>query len=56
MSIENDLSLVMDFDNNYCLQVFNLLPVAFTKGKGCYLYDMDGKKYLDMIGGIAVNC
>ena len=56
MSIENDLPLVMDFDNNYCLQVFNLLPVAFTKGKGCYLYDMDGKKYLDMIGGIAVNC
>ena len=56
MSIENDLSLVMDFDKNYCLQVFNLLPVAFTKGKGCYLYDMDGRKYLDMIGGIAVNC
>ncbi len=56
MSIENNLSLVMDFDKNYCLQVFNLLPVAFTKGKGCYLYDMEGRKYLDMIGGIAVNC
>ena len=31
MSIENDLSLIQDFDKNYCLQVFNLLPVAFTK-------------------------
>ena len=56
MSIENDFSLIRDYDNNYCLQVFNLLPVAFTKGKGCYLYDTEGKKYLDMIGGIAVNC
>ena len=56
MSIENDFSLIKDYDNNYCLQVFNHLPVAFTKGKGCYLYDTEGKKYLDMIGGIAVNC
>ena len=56
MSIENDLSLIQDFDKNYCLQVFNLLPVAFVKGKGCYLYDTEGRKYLDMIGGIAVNC
>ena len=56
MSIENDLALIQDFDKNYCLQVFNLLPVAFVKGKGCYLYDTEGRKYLDMIGGIAVNC
>ncbi len=55
MSIENDLSLIMDYDKNYCLQVFNLLPVAFVKGRGCYLYDTGGRKYLDMIGGIAVN-
>ncbi len=55
MSIENDLHLISDFDKNYCLQVFAPLPVAFTKGKGSYLYDTDGNKYLDMIGGIAVN-
>jgi acetylornithine/N-succinyldiaminopimelate aminotransferase len=55
MSIENDLSLIQDYDKNYCLQVFNLLPVAFVKGRGCYLYDTEGRKYLDMIGGIAVN-
>ncbi|MBR3246909.1 MAG: acetylornithine transaminase [Clostridiales bacterium] len=55
MSIENDLSLIKDYDKNYCLQVFNLLPVAFVKGRGVYLYDTEGRKYLDMIGGIAVN-
>ena len=29
---------------------------VFTDGKGAYLYDADGKEYLDFMGGIAVNC
>lgn len=55
MSIESDLYLVKDFDKKYCMQVFAPQDVAFVKGKGRYLYDQSGKKYLDMIGGIAVN-
>lgn len=55
MSIENDLELIKDYDKEYCLQVFAPLPVAFTKGKGAYLYDTQNARYLDMIGGIAVN-
>ncbi len=31
------------------------MPVAFVDGKGCYLYDTEGKKYLDAFAGIAVN-
>ncbi len=27
-----------------------------TRGEGCYLWDESGKKYLDFLGGIAVNC
>ncbi len=30
-------------------------PVVFTHGRGCYLYDARGRKYLDFLGGIAVN-
>ena len=30
------------------------LPVAFVKGEGAWLYDTDGKKYLDALSGIAV--
>lgn len=30
--------------------------VIMEKGKGMYLWDTDGKKYLDFIGGWAVNC
>jgi len=32
------------------------LPVTFTRGEGVWLYDTDGKKYLDFGAGIAVNC
>jgi acetylornithine/N-succinyldiaminopimelate aminotransferase len=55
MSIENDLYLTKDYDSKYCLQVFKPLNVAFVRGSKSYLYDTEGKKYLDMIGGIAVN-
>jgi len=55
MSIENDYELAKLYDSKYVLNVFNPLPVAFTKGSGVYLYDTEGKRYMDMIGGIAVN-
>ena len=29
--------------------------ISFSKGKGCYLYDLDGDEYLDFVSGIAVN-
>ena len=29
--------------------------ISFSKGKGCYLYDLEGEKYLDFVSGIAVN-
>lgn len=29
-------------------------PVAFVRGEGCRLYDVEGKEYLDFLGGIAV--
>ena len=30
-------------------------PVAFTHGKGTRLFDLEGREYLDFIGGIAVS-
>ena len=29
--------------------------ISFSKGKGCYLYDLNSEKYLDFVSGIAVN-
>lgn len=36
------------------LHTYNRYQVVFEKGDGVYLYDMDGKRYLDFVSGIAV--
>lgn len=36
------------------LHTYNRYPVVFDRGEGVYLYDLDGKKYLDFVSGIAV--
>ncbi|MBR4180073.1 MAG: aminotransferase class III-fold pyridoxal phosphate-dependent enzyme, partial [Treponema sp.] len=37
--------------NNY-----GSFDVTFTKGKGSVLWDVNGKRYIDFIAGIGVNC
>jgi len=39
----------------YFINTFNRQPIVLDKGKGMEVYDKDGKKYLDFLGGIAVN-
>ncbi|MEM0351125.1 MAG: aspartate aminotransferase family protein [Archaeoglobaceae archaeon] len=34
-------------------QVYKRMGVVFERGEGCYLYDVNGKKYLDLVAGIA---
>ncbi len=31
------------------------MPIVMDKGEGCWVWDLDGNKYLDFVGGIAVN-
>jgi acetylornithine/N-succinyldiaminopimelate aminotransferase len=31
------------------------MPLSIERGEGAYVFDKDGNKYLDFIGGIAVN-
>ena len=37
------------------IHVYNRFPIALDHGEGMYLYDTEGKKYLDFVAGIAVN-
>ncbi len=39
----------------YLMNTYKRSPIVFTHGKGCYLYDAKGRKYLDFLAGIAVN-
>lgn len=45
----------IDEGNKYLMPNYSRFPVSFEKGEGVYLYDDKGKKYLDMLAGIAVN-
>jgi acetylornithine aminotransferase len=39
----------------HVMKTYGRLPMALSHGRGCWLWDTDGKKYLDGLGGIAVN-
>jgi len=38
------------------MPVYGRCEVAPVRGEGCYLYDAEGREWLDMASGIAVNC
>ena len=38
------------------LNTYNRKKISFNRGKGSFLYATNGKKYLDFVQGIAVNC
>ena len=42
-------------DKAHYLPTFKRFPIAFIKGTGSRLWDADGKEYIDMLAGIAVN-
>lgn len=38
----------------YLANTYNRFPIAITKGEGCWLWDLNGRRYLDFLSGIAV--
>ena len=45
----------MDLERDYLLQNYARYPLVLRRGKGPYIYDLEGKRYLDFIAGIGVN-
>lgn len=39
----------------HVMNTYGRLPMAMSHGRGCWLWDTDGKRYLDGLAGIAVN-
>ncbi len=39
----------------HVMNTYGRLPIALAYGKGCWVWDTHGKKYLDGLGGVAVN-
>lgn len=48
------MQAIIDEGEKYLLHTYNRNNVVFDRGEGVYLYDTDGKKYLDFCAGIAV--
>jgi acetylornithine/N-succinyldiaminopimelate aminotransferase len=46
---------VINLEKEYLLQNYARFPLVIHRGKGCYVYDTAGKRYLDLIAGIGVN-
>ena len=42
-------------ESQHVLQTYRRQPVAFVRGRGSYLYDADGREYLDLVSGIGVT-
>ena len=45
----------VDLERDYLLQNYSRYPLTLERGKGCYLYDSSGRRYLDFITGIGVT-
>jgi predicted acetylornithine/succinylornithine family transaminase len=40
--------------DQYVMKTYGRLPLAFVRGEGCWLWDAEGKEYLDFLAGISV--
>src|SRR6202166_3870790 len=46
---------VIQRERQFLLQTYSRYPLVIARGKGVFLFDLDGKKYLDFVAGLGVN-
>jgi predicted acetylornithine/succinylornithine family transaminase len=44
----------IDRGKKYLANTYNRFPIGIAKGEGCWLWDLNGRRYLDFLSGIAV--
>jgi acetylornithine/N-succinyldiaminopimelate aminotransferase len=52
MSITDE---IIERERQFLLQTYSRYPLVLQRGKGVFLYDLDGKRYLDFVAGLGVN-
>ncbi|MDD3934849.1 aspartate aminotransferase family protein [Rhodoferax sp.] len=50
-----DASPKIEASSPHVMNTYGRLPIALSHGQGCHVWDVNGKRYLDALGGIAVN-
>jgi predicted acetylornithine/succinylornithine family transaminase len=46
---------IAELEKRYLLGTYSRYPVVLTRGKGVFLYDIEGRRYLDFVSGLGVN-
>ena len=46
---------IAELEKRYLLTTYNRYPVALERGRGVFLFDFEGNKYLDFVSGLGVN-
>jgi acetylornithine/N-succinyldiaminopimelate aminotransferase len=46
---------IRELESRVLVPTYERLPILVARGEGCYIYDDRGRKYLDFLGGLAVN-
>jgi len=46
---------IIEREREFLVQNYSRYPLVLERGEGCYVYDVDGNRYLDFIAGIGVN-
>src|SRR5438270_9205807 len=46
---------ISELEQRYLLPTYSRYPLAIARGKGAFVYDLEGRRYLDLIGGLGVN-
>ena len=54
-TLEQTMEELIAEGKQYLIPTYNPLPIVLERGEGCYVWDTNGKKYLDLVAGIAVN-
>ena len=50
-----DIRRILEDSESYLMKTYNRYPIVLRKGRGTKVWSVDGKEYLDFVGGIAVN-
>ncbi len=48
-------AVAIQAQDSHVMNTYGRLPLALSHGRGCWVWDTNGKRYLDGLGGIAVN-
>ena len=49
------LPSIEELEKKHLIQTYARYPLAIERGRGCWVYDTEGRKYLDFLSGLGVN-